>query len=114
MGPYGQPSFNKRITNLIMQISFIILTSLATALALPVEPEPAAKGTCTFSANEKSNLGHNHDVNTGMIKVGGKVTDSHIAVFGSGCSPAWAVGGAINDNTPTPTPKELMKSKKFY
>lgn len=95
-----------------MQITLIILASLATALALPVAPkEPSAKGTCTFSANEKSNLLHNHDVNTGMLRVNGKVTDSHIAIFGSGCSPAWAVGGAPDDNTPTPTPKELMKSK---
>ncbi|TID19374.1 putative ATP-citrate synthase subunit 1 [Venturia nashicola] len=111
-----------------MQLTLIILASLATALALPVRPkEPAgpagaagvagakdAKSSCTFSANEKSNLGHNHDVNTGMIKSGGKVRDSKIAIFGSGCSPAWAVGGDINDNTPTPTPKNLMKSKINY
>lgn len=97
-----------------MQITLVILATLATALALPAppkDPKDPSKPGCTFSANEKSNLGHNHDVNTGMIKSGGKVRDSHIAVFGAGCSPAWAVGGDINDNTPTPTPKDLMKSK---
>lgn len=100
-----------------MQITIIILTSLATALALPVGPKAAAapaSGSCTFSANEKSNLKHNHDVNTGMILVAGKPVNSGIAIFGSGCSPAWAIGGAATDNTPTPTPKDLMKSKINY
>lgn len=95
-----------------MQITLIFLASLASALALPVGPKSdAAPGSCQFSSNEKNNLKHNHDVNTGMILVGGKPVNSGIAVFGSGCSPAWAVGGAATDNTPTPTPKDLMKSK---
>ncbi|QDS70137.1 hypothetical protein FKW77_005704 [Venturia effusa] len=106
-------TYNIISSNFNMKITLVVLASLTTALALPVPvpaKDPAGKGTCTFSINEKSNLGHNHDVNTGMIKVGGKVIDSHIAVFGSGCSPAWAVGGAIDDNTPTPTPKKSRGS----
>lgn len=96
-----------------MQITLIFLASLATALALPAPPpkDPNAKTSCTFSANEKSNLAHGHDVNTGMIKVGNKVRDSGIAIYGSGCSPAWAVGGLVTDSRPTVTPPELMKSK---
>lgn len=99
-----------------MQITLIIIASLATAFALPLGPKTAAAapGSCTFSANERSNLGHNHDVNTGMILVNGKPVNSGIAIFGSGCSPAWAVGGAATDKSPTPTPKELMKSKINY
>lgn len=98
-----------------MQITLIVLASLATAFALPVAPkDPAEKTTCTFSANEKSNLAHGHDVNTGKIKVGGTIRDSHIAIFGSGCSPGWAVGKDKDDDSPTPTPKELMKSKINY
>ena len=97
-----------------MQITLIILASLATALALPVGPKAPGDGkTCTFSANEKNNLKHNHDVNTGMILVAGKPVNSGIAVFGSGCSPAWAVGGAPTDNTPTPTPKDKVKGFNY-
>jgi hypothetical protein len=97
-----------------MHVTLILLASLTTALALPVGPKsPNEKGTCEFSANEKSNLKHNHDVNTGMILVGGKPVNSGIAIFGSGCSPAWAVGGAPTDNTPTPTPKDKLKGLNY-
>ena len=32
-------------------------------------------------------------------------------IGGSGCSPAWAVGGDISDNTPTKTTAGVQKGK---
>jgi hypothetical protein len=68
------------------------------------------KPQCEYSFFEKSNLGHNHDVNTGKIKAGSTVSPYAPAILGSGCSPAWAVGGAIDDETPTKTPGDLKLS----
>jgi hypothetical protein len=100
---------------------FVLLSALAAlALAAPA-PEPqlpkAAKGeydlpgACKFSSFEKSNLGHHHDVNTGKIKYDTKIKSGAPTLNGAGCSPAWAVGGAVNDNTPTVTPKDQRKGK---
>jgi hypothetical protein len=93
-----------------MKFTLAILAFAATVLALPAPPTgksaaapPAGAASCTFSGNEKLNLGHNHDVNTGKIKVGKTISSAAPKIGGSGCSPAWAVGGAIDDNTPTKT-----------
>jgi hypothetical protein len=88
-----------------MRFTLPILALAATVLALPAPPAPA--GSCTFSANEKLNLLHGHDVNTGKIKLGNTITPTLIIIGGSGCSPAWAVGGKITDDTPTPTKTKL-------
>jgi hypothetical protein len=95
-----------------MKVAFALLVSLPAILALPAQPgkptakgaQPAAKGAaCQFSTFEKFNLGHNHDVNTGTILVGTTIKSGAPKLLGSGCSPAWAVGGALDDNTPTLT-----------
>jgi hypothetical protein len=92
-------------------VTFII--SAALAVAAPAQrnqnatPEP-----CTFSVNEKLNLGHNHDVNTGKIKLRGKINGLAPQIGGSGCSPAWANGGEINDNNPQRTREECQHGKK--
>jgi hypothetical protein len=92
-----------------MKAAFAILVGVAMVLAAPPAPVGnAVKGSCTYSANEKLNLGHNHDVNTGQILVGGKIVKGP-KIGGSGCSPAWAVGGAITDKTPTPTKQGAAK-----
>jgi len=87
-----------------MKVTLALFASLAVVFALPAPPTGAStSGSCTFSANEKSNLGHNHDVNTGQLLVGGKVVKGAPKIGGSGCSPAWAVGGDPSDKTPTKT-----------
>ncbi|QDS74159.1 hypothetical protein FKW77_001563 [Venturia effusa] len=68
------------------------------------------KPQCEYSMFEKANLEHNHDVNTGKIKGGSTVVPYAPAILGSGCSPAWAVGGAIDDDTPTKTPQDMKLS----
>ena len=88
------------------------ITTVTLTLAAPVIlAGPAAVQPCTFSANEKANLGHNHDVNTGKIKIGGKVSGNAPEIFGSGCSPAWANGGAISDDSPQKTRNECKGGK---
>lgn len=75
-----------------------ILAALATTiLASPV----TKRDGCTFSPFESANLLHGHDVNTGKIKAGGVIIESGIVFGGSKCSPAWAVGGKLDDATPT-------------
>lgn len=92
------------------------LATLAVAAPAPQRLERAAKGAydlpgaCKYSAFEKSNLGHNHDVNTGKIKYGKDIKSGAPALNGAGCSPAWAVGGRIDDNTPTVTPSDQRKN----
>jgi hypothetical protein len=68
------------------------------------------KGACTYSTNELKNLDHHHDINAGKIKQANGSIKSVGGVLhynGCGCSPAWAVGGKIDDNTPTKTPANL-------
>jgi hypothetical protein len=89
-----------------MQFTLALLALAATVLAMPAPPKSGA-GACTFSANEKLNLLHGHDVNTGKIKLGSKITNTPIIIGGSGCSPAWAVGGKPDDDTPTPTKQRI-------
>ncbi|KAF2434264.1 hypothetical protein EJ08DRAFT_693807 [Tothia fuscella] len=94
-----------------MKFTLSILALAATVLALPAPPAKgtggAAPGGCTFSGNEKLNLQHGHDVNTGKIKTGTTIFNSGIIIGGSGCSPAWAVGGKSDDATPTPTKQKI-------
>jgi hypothetical protein len=59
---------------------------------------------------EKSNLGHSHDVNMGKIKTGATIVAFAPAILGSSCSPAWAVGGEVNDETRIMTPEFMKKS----
>jgi hypothetical protein len=90
-----------------------LVISVALTVAAPTQQSQSAPpGACTFSANEKLNLGHNHDVNTGKIKLGGKVNGRAPQIGGSGCSPAWANGGSIDDNTPQKTRKECQRGKE--
>jgi len=92
---------------------FTLIISVALAVAAPgQQSQKAPAEACTFSANEKLNLGHNHDVNTGKIKLGGKVNGQAPQIGGSGCSPAWANGGDISDNTPQRTRKECQHGKE--
>jgi hypothetical protein len=68
------------------------------------------KGACTYSQNELNNLDHHHDINAGKVKkANGKITTvtGVLHYNGCGCSPAWAVGGKIDDYTPTRTPANL-------
>ena len=91
---------------------FTFIISVALAVAAPWQQgQNAPAEACTYSSNEKSNLGHNHDVNTGKIKMGGKINKAP-QIGGSGCSPAWANGGDINDNTPQKTRKECQGGKE--
>lgn len=85
-------------------------------MAMPASPPSSASGSstvtpgkaqCEYSMFEKANLTHNHDVNTGKIKGGSTVVPYAPALAGSGCSPAWAVGGKIDDDTPTKTPADM-------
>jgi hypothetical protein len=92
-----------------MKFTLALIAFAATVFALPAPPG-GTDSSCTFSLNEKSNLGHNHDVNTGKIKIGGKISEKAPKIGGSGCSPAWAVGGDINDNTPTKTKVGAQKA----
>lgn len=86
---------------------------------MPASPPSSASGSstvtpgkpqCEYSMFEKSNLSHNHDVNTGKIKGGSTIVPYAPAILGSGCSPAWAVGGKVDDDTPTKTPADMKKS----
>jgi hypothetical protein len=93
-----------------MKITFALLVSLPAIFAYPAEKPAAAPaksgakvGQCQFSSFESFNLGHNHDVNTGTILIGGQIRKGAPKLMGSGCSPAWAVGGALDDKTPTLT-----------
>jgi hypothetical protein len=91
---------------------FTLIISVALAVAAPAQQsQNAPPETCKFSANEKLNLGHNHDVNTGKIKLGGKINGLAPQIGGSGCSPAWANGGEIGDSTPQRTRKECQHGK---
>ncbi|KAF2664443.1 hypothetical protein BT63DRAFT_89812 [Microthyrium microscopicum] len=92
--------------------TLIVSATLALAAPTPAPPADAAPQSCTFSANEKSNLGHMHDVNTGKIKIGGKISGKAPQIFGSGCSPAWANGGKIDDNSPQKTRPECTHGKE--
>jgi hypothetical protein len=68
------------------------------------------KGACTYSSNELKNLDHHHDINAGKLKSADGTIKSVGGVLhynGCGCSPAWAVGGKVDDNTPTKTPANL-------
>ncbi|TID21376.1 putative ATP-citrate synthase subunit 1 [Venturia nashicola] len=93
--------------------------SMPADMAMPAAPPSSASGSstvtpgkaqCEFSMFEKANLTHNHDVNTGKIKGGSTIVPYAPALMGSGCSPAWAVGGRPDDNTPTKTPADLKLS----
>jgi hypothetical protein len=101
-----------------MKVLYLLLASLTAATALPnaqgghshgqatAQPasaavQPGGAPMCEYSAFEKFNLGHNHDVNTGSLLSGGKVVRGAPKVGGSGCAPAWAVGGDPSDKTPT-------------
>jgi hypothetical protein len=70
----------------------IFLSTLAVAAAVPVN-----KGACSPNAFEHFNLAHHHDINTGKIIVGKKITTTPIKIGGSGCSPIWA-GGSYDDS----------------
>ena len=89
---------------------------MPAGMSMPGAPPSGAstvtpgKPQCEYSLFEKANLGHNHDVNTGKIKGGSTVVPYAPALLGSGCSPAWAVGGAIDDDTPTKTPADSKLS----
>jgi len=85
-----------------MHISLLFLTSIPAIFALPTPARPGA-AQCEYSFFEKFNMGHNHDVNTGTILLGGTVIKGAPRLLGSGCSPAWAVGGPVTDDTPTKT-----------
>jgi hypothetical protein len=99
---------------------FTLAMSVALALAAPTQQTqsapPAGPASCKFSANERLNLGHNHDVNTGKIryetKEGFKVSGKAPQIGGSGCSPAWANGGNIKDNTPQKTRMGCTRGKE--
>jgi hypothetical protein len=98
-----------------MKLTILLSTLVALAMATPT-PQKANKdyngtGACKFSSFEKSNLGHHHDVNTGKIKSGNNIKTGAPTLNGAGCSPAWAVGGELNDNTPTVTPKDQRKGR---
>jgi hypothetical protein len=95
-----------------MKFSLIAFTAaIAVAFAAPTSVETSAGEPCTFSSNEKLNLGHNHDVNTGKIKYGTTVSGKAPQVGGAGCSPAWANGGKLDDNSPQKTRKECTGGK---
>lgn len=92
---------------------------MPAGMIMPASPPSSAHGAsivtpgkaqCEYSMFEKANLGHNHDVNTGKIKGGSSVVPYAPALLGSGCSPAWAVGGSIDDDTPTKTPGDMKLS----
>jgi hypothetical protein len=99
---------------------FVILFSALVAIAVAA-PQKAGfsghksayeniKGACTYSTNELKNLDHHHDINAGKVKQSDgsiKAVTGVLHYNGCGCSPAWAVGGKIDDNTPTKTPANL-------
>jgi hypothetical protein len=85
-----------------MKTFIALLTGLTAVLAVPVAP--AGRPQCEYSLFEKINLGHNHDVNTGQLLFGGSILKNLPKLLGSGCAPAWAVGGALTDDTPTKVP----------
>jgi hypothetical protein len=84
-----------------MKFTLALLSVLPAIMALPLY-----QGTpqCEHSVFEKLNLGHNHDVNTGELLAFGNVLKGFPRLLGGGCSPAWAVGGKPDDDTPTKTP----------
>jgi hypothetical protein len=88
-----------------MKFTLILLSALPVIMALPLY-----QGTpeCEYSVFEKLNLGHNHDVNTGELLSDlfgdKKILKGFPRLLGSGCSPKWAVGGPLDDTTPTKTP----------
>jgi hypothetical protein len=106
-----------------MRILSILLATLTAITAVPLAqgkiaaapPAPASgsKGSgnnktpqCEYSAFEKFNMGHNHDVNTGSILIGGQVLRNAPKLNGNGCAPAWALpGGDISNTTPTKVSK---------
>jgi hypothetical protein len=84
-----------------MRITLALLTSLTVVMALPAAPPKSAQ--CEYSLFEKFNMAHNHDVNTGQLLFGSVIIPAP-KLFGSGCAPAWAVGGDKTDDTPTKVP----------
>lgn len=101
-----------------MRLIILFSALVATALAAPQKAGFGGnkklyeniKGACTYSANELKNLDHHHDINAGKIKQPDgsiKTVGGVLHYNGCGCSPAWAVGGQIDDNTPTKTPANL-------
>lgn len=86
------------------------LAALASAVPAPVARNAEESvASCTFSRNEQLNLWHQHDVNTGKIKLNGAINGNAPQVGGSGCSPAWANGGALDDETPQKTRVECKR-----
>jgi hypothetical protein len=84
-----------------MKFTIAILSVLPAVMALPTY-----QGTpqCAYSSFEKWNMDHQHDVNTGKLRLFGKVTSGFPRLLGAGCSPHWAVGGEPDDETPWKTP----------
>src|ERR1700753_4061902 len=96
----------------------VILTLLPAYIAAQAQ---APKAACAYSEAEEFHVGHGHDLNTGKVIVGktiinidpkkaAKYGSKYGGKFptGSGCAPAWAVGGILGDDTPTKVdPKAL-------
>jgi hypothetical protein len=75
-------------------------------MALPQNTLQKPSGqTCTYSTIETASLSAGHDINTGMHKVGSTVSQVSpgFPSVGGGCSPAWAIGGKPEDDTPMKT-----------
>lgn len=93
-----------------MQFALTLLALVATAFAAPAPiaatPKVAAAGSCKYDYTETWNMAHNHDINSGIVKTGKtlkqfKAPLRYTTHKDGPCSPAWAVGGAIDDATPT-------------
>jgi hypothetical protein len=100
-----------------MRLAILFSALVAIAVAAPQKGFAGHKsqyqnlqGACKYSTNELKNLDHHHDINAGKIKQADgsiKTVTGVLHYNGCGCSPAWAVGGKIDDNTPTKTPANL-------
>ena len=98
----------------------VILTLLPAYIAAQAQAQ-APKAACAYSEAEEFHVGHGHDLNTGKVIVGKTIINidpkkaaKYGAKYGgkfptgSGCAPAWAVGGPLGDKTPTKVdPKAL-------
>lgn len=79
--------------------SILTLTTLLSAVL--ASPTMIKRAACEYSPVELAALKNNFDVNTGKLKLGFFAISTGIIIAGSKCSPAWAVGGSISDDTPT-------------
>ena len=101
-----------------MKVLLSVILTLLPSVIVAQAPKVAA---CTFSEAESFHVGHGHDLNTGKVIVGETIINidaKRAAKYagkyggkvpkGSGCAPAWAVSGNLEDETPTKVePKAL-------